>query len=568
MKDVEKKNLRAWRAARENSCESSFKNIRENTCVSSRADIFVNYFKISRADIFQKLIQNLRAKTSMKTLKNTCAGLLLAVVMTAWAAGAMAQTGDLQRATPESQGVSSKAVQSFFESMMAARRTSIHSIIVMRHGKVIAETYPKPFDARYRHTLFSCSKTFVSAAVGLAINDNRLRLTDRVVMFFPDEAPDSLTANLADMTVRDLLVMASGVQPDPDIRVERSDWARAFLSKPVARPGKKFKYDSLCTYMLSAIVQKVTGQTVLDYLRERLLAPMHITDAEWERSPEGYTTGGWGLYIQSESMAKFGQLLLDKGVWNGRRLLPETWVGEMMKKQIDNGSLGYGYQMWCCEHKGSMRADGMYGQFIYVLPDKDMVVVVTQCCGGDSGAERKLLWNVLLPGVKAAPLPATGDSKILRKRSLAYALPTVKGKAADKDDLAFAGKTLKLADNRYGWKTVTVNAFRGRLSLAVTAEGGKRFDIDCGRGVWLEAESDVPPVYSIYPQGRFNGVSGPFRIAACYAVDDRSRLVVRAHYVNWLTALELVFHPAEGGATIDVTENHGAKPYVLKGEYE
>lgn len=172
--------------------------------------------------------------------------------------------------------------------------------MVLRHGKVIAEAYPAPFAPEYRHTVFSCSKTFVGAAVGLAISENRLRLTDRVASFFPDQLPDSISANLADMTVRNLLNMTSGVTPDWNMRNVRTDWIKGYLGKQVKVPGEHFDYDSMSSYILSAIVQKVTGMKVLDYLRMKLFEPMHITDISWEASPEGINTGD-GAYIYRAS---------------------------------------------------------------------------------------------------------------------------------------------------------------------------------------------------------------------------------------------------------------------------
>ena len=181
-----------------------------------------------------------------------------------------AQINELPRSTPEAEGVPSKAVTALFDSLMALPKQTSTAVVVVRHGKVIGEIYPAPFAPEYRHTMYSCSKTFVGAAVGLAIADNRLRLTDRVGAFFPELLPDSVSTNLADMTVRDLLTMTSGVTPDWNMRNLTPDWIRTFLAKPVKTPGKKFEYDSISTYMLSAIVQKVTGMTLLDYLKQKL----------------------------------------------------------------------------------------------------------------------------------------------------------------------------------------------------------------------------------------------------------------------------------------------------------
>ncbi|MDO4756819.1 MAG: serine hydrolase, partial [Parabacteroides sp.] len=325
-----------------------------------------------------------------------------------------AQVYDLPRSTPEAEGVPSKALITVFDSLMGSPRTDIHSFVVMRHGKVISEFYPKPFAIEYKHTMYSCSKTFVSLAVGLAIDENRLRLTDRVATFFIESLPDSISAGLAEMTVEDLLTMRSGIKPDWEMRNKCTDWIRTFLAKPVDGAGEKFGYDSMATYMLSAIVQKVTGMTTLDYLKKKLFKEMHITDIAWELSPEGVNTGGWGLYIQSESLAKFGQLWLNKGKWNGKQLISSSWIEQMSALHVKSNS--YGYQIWHCDYPGAVRADGAFGQWVIVVPDKDMVVVITQCSNASGRYQRGLIWNHIVPQLSDTPLALGNDYKRLQEK--------------------------------------------------------------------------------------------------------------------------------------------------------
>ena len=204
-------------------------------------------------------------------LKKVLFPLLLAFTI----ARATAQVNDLERATPESQGIKSATLVSLFDQLTTLKNVDIHSVMVLRHGKVVGEIYPTPFDAKYKHTMYSCSKTFVSAAIGLAIEENRLRLDDRIAPLFAADLPAEISKELASITVRDLLTMQAGIEPDWNMRNNRRDWVRGYLSKPVSTPGKSFKYDSLCTYMLSAIIQKVTGKTLLEYLRPRLFEPMN-----------------------------------------------------------------------------------------------------------------------------------------------------------------------------------------------------------------------------------------------------------------------------------------------------
>jgi CubicO group peptidase (beta-lactamase class C family) len=201
------------------------------------------------------------------------------------------------------------------------------TVSCFRHGKVIAEGWWDPYKPDLRHTLYSTSKSFTSTAVGFAVSEELLSVDDKVISYFPDQLPDSVSPFLADMTVKDLLTMSAGQSPDPTgvIRSSGPEWVKSFLACPVNNePGTTFLYNSMATYMLSAIVQKVTGEMVLDYLRPRLFEPLGIEGMNWEISPEGYNTGGWGLLLKTEDMAKFGQLYLQKGMWNDKQVILQT----------------------------------------------------------------------------------------------------------------------------------------------------------------------------------------------------------------------------------------------------
>ena len=480
-----------------------------------------------------------------------------------------AQIRELERSTPEAEGVPSGAVIALMDSLMELPKTDIHSVMVLRHGKVIAEAYPAPFAPEYRHAVFSCSKTFVGAAVGLAISENRLRLTDRVASFFPDQLPDSISANLADMTVRNLLNMTSGVTPDWNMRNVRTDWIKGYLGKQVKVPGEHFDYDSMSSYILSAIVQKVTGMKVLDYLRMKLFEPMHITDISWEASPEGINTGGWGVYIQSESLAKFGQLLLNRGVWKGKQLLPAWWVDQMMAKQSDTGSFGYGYgyQMWLCEYPGAIRMDGALGQYVLIIPDKDMVVVITECTLIDGATQRRLVWNRLLPAVTGdQPLIAGKDYKRLQKKQSSYQLPLVQGKASSSLVGKYADKSIMLEPNKFGWQSLELHFKQKEVIMTVTETNGTKYDLLFGYKQWKKASIEGYPPYSIEAKGRFNGIEGPFYVAGSYAWPSPSTLELKAHYVNWITALNLTLRFDGENVQLTVKENYSSEAKVVKGK--
>ncbi len=323
-------------------------------------------------------------------------------------------SNSLPRATPESQGVSTTAILEFIRTADRDVK-SMHSFMLVRNGHVVAEAWWKPESAEKPHVLWSLSKSFTSTAVGLAVADGKLSIDDPVLKFFPDDAPAELSANLKAMRVRDLLTMSTGHQDEVNLRSE-ANWIKAFLAHPVPhKPGTHFKYNTPATFMLSAIVQKVTGKKVVDYLGARLFEPLGIEQPKWDENPQGISLGGYGLYLKTEDIAKFGQLYLQNGVWNGKRLIPEEWIAQATSKQVSNGSdptkdwdQGYGFQFWRCRH-GAFRGDGKDGQFCIVLPEQNAVVAITANTG-DMQAELNIVWDKLLPALAGKPLPANEDA--------------------------------------------------------------------------------------------------------------------------------------------------------------
>jgi CubicO group peptidase (beta-lactamase class C family) len=236
---------------------------------------------------------------------------------------------------------------------------------------------------------------------------------DKVLSFFPDDAPRTIHDNLASLRVRHLLTMTTGHDKDAtDATFRRRDHRaeKAFLSVPVPHaPGTRFVYNSAASYMLSAIVQKLTGQTVLDYVTPRILEPLGIKGACWDSYVNGVNFGGFGLSLRTEDIARFGQLYLDRGLWNGRRLLPESWIAEATARQVPNGEnpspdwvQGYGYQFWRCQPRGVYRGDGAFGQYCIVMPEQDAVMAITAGVG-DMQAVLNSVWQKLLPGMDVPP---------------------------------------------------------------------------------------------------------------------------------------------------------------------
>lgn len=330
---------------------------------------------------------------------------------------------NLPRSSPESQGIASEAIQAFVEAADAKIKT-MHSVMIVRHGQVVAEGWWNPQTPETRHVMHSLSKSFTSTAVGLAIEEGKLSLNDEVLKFFPDDAPAEPSKNLKAMRVRDLLTMSTGQTTEPKRDMKDANWVKTFLAHPVEhKPGTFFMYNTSATYMLSAIVQKATGQKVVDYLKPRLFDPLGIVEPQWGESPQGVTLGGYGLHIRTEDIVKFGQLYLQKGQWQGRQIIPRSWVEKATARQTSNGSnpesdweQGYGYQFWRCRH-GAFRGDGANGQYCIVLPAQDTVIAITAETR-DMPAILNVVWDKLLPALKNKELPENPMDQDRLKKTL------------------------------------------------------------------------------------------------------------------------------------------------------
>jgi CubicO group peptidase (beta-lactamase class C family) len=331
-----------------------------------------------------------------------------------------AAAANLPRSAPEAHGVSSAGLLHFVQSL-DENIDGMHSIMVVRHGQVIAEGWWTPYNAQSQHTMFSLSKSFTSTAVGMAVAEGKLSIDDTLLSIFPDDAPAEPSANLKNMRIRDLLQMSTG-HHDPDIArfnysPESGSAAKGFLTLPVAhKPGTHFVYNTPASFMLSASVQKRTGQSVLEYLKPRLFEPLGIETPIWETNNAGINLGGFGLHIRTEDIAKFGQLYLQKGEWNGKQLIPKAWVAAATTRQTSNGSnpksdwdQGYCYQFWRCQNN-AFRGDGAFGQYCVVMPDQDSVVAITSGVK-DMQAVLNVVWDTLLPELKSATLPPNRNNE-------------------------------------------------------------------------------------------------------------------------------------------------------------
>lgn len=286
------------------------------------------------------------------------------------------------RATPESQGVESEKIREMFLALEKEKSIHLHSIMVLKNGKVIAETSFYPYQKWLWHTTYSMGKSVVSMAIGLLIQEGKLSLDTKIIDIFKKNVNLLSMLKLKNLSVEHLLTMTSGVAFNETGAISGNDWVKSFLDAPLRHePGEVFEYNSMNTYMLSAIVTEVTGETLVDYLKPRLFEPLGITKVFWESCPKGITKGGWGLFLCAEDMAKLGQLYLQKGQWNGVQILPAEWVESSTAKKVippkNTGFEGYGYQIWTGKRERSFAFNGMMGQNVFVYPDVQMVVVTT-----------------------------------------------------------------------------------------------------------------------------------------------------------------------------------------------
>ncbi|WP_308639838.1 serine hydrolase domain-containing protein [Paenibacillus silvisoli] len=317
----------------------------------------------------------------------------------------------LPRSTPEEQGVSSGAILDFLNGIRD-NGWEVHDFMLLRHGHVVAEGWWAPYRSDIPHALYSMSKSIVSTAIGFAVSEGLLSLDDRIVELFPEDVPEIVSENLSAMTIRHLLMMATGHAVNvPTWTCESGNWVRLFLETPVEhQPGTHFVYNTCATYVLCAAILRKCGQSIDEYLNERLFRPLGWSDVKWDRCPRGIAYAGLRFTLTSEEVAKLGQLYLQRGHWNGSQLLPASWIDEATAYQIANGNeedndftQGYGYQFWRCRHN-TYRADGAFGQFCLVMPEQDAVLAVF------SGTDAKedlvnSIWGTLLPGISYEKLP-------------------------------------------------------------------------------------------------------------------------------------------------------------------
>jgi CubicO group peptidase (beta-lactamase class C family) len=484
----------------------------------------------------------------------------------------------LPRSIPEAEGVSSQGIIDFLD---AAAKSSheFHSMMFLRHGKVIAEGWWNPYKPELRHTLYSTSKSFTATAVGFAVSEKRLSVNDKVISFFPDALPDTVSPFLSEMKVRDLLSMSAGLDPDPTFTtvVNDTNWVKAFLKKHVVHePGTKFLYNTLAPYMLSAIVQKVTGEKVIDFLKPRLFEPLAIEGMDWEVDPRGINTGGWGLRLKTEDMAKFGQLFLQKGKWNGNQVLPAAWIDEatslkiyqapdapQSKKDSSDWMQGYCYQMWRCRHN-CFRADGAYGQYIIVMPDQDAVIAITAETG-DMQDELNLIWEYLLPSIKTGTLPENKAlAASLKQKLSSLALPLPAAKSNSSLAAGISGKTYAFGTN--GKHTITFQFPDNSCKVSMMIDTA-RYNFSFGSGQWITGETTLHgPNLLLQAKAHFKGLP-PSKVAGSYTWKDENTLELVLRFIEspHTETINCVFEKNTVSVAIHYSNEPGNVQHEFKG---
>jgi CubicO group peptidase (beta-lactamase class C family) len=421
--------------------------------------------------------------------------------------------------------------------------------MVVRRGHVIAEGWWAPYAPEHNHILYSLSKSFTSTAVGLAIAEGKLDLFDPVLKFFPEDAPAEPGPNLRAMRVRDLLTMSTGHQDEPPAAPDVVS-AQTFLAQEVPhKPGTHFKYNTAATFMLSAIVQKQTGQTLLDYLRPRLFEPLGIENPVWDTNFQGISLGGYGLRVRTEGIAKFGQLYLQKGMWNGKQVLPASWVELATSRQVSNGSnpdsdwdQGYGFQFWRSRHN-AWRGDGAFGQYCVVMPDQDTVVAITSGVR-DMQAVLNVIWDRLLPALHEKALPTnTAGSDRLKQRLAKLQLPTAQGRKDAPGSTRVMGRTFVFPANDRKLEAITLQPAAGTTTIRLVLQiDGAEHEFPCGHQTWQTG------------RGRF-GAFPDEPVAGSHAWDSNDVCVVRlcAYETPFVATLRLAFD--ENQLTLDSEQN-------------
>ncbi|MBR6747416.1 MAG: serine hydrolase [Clostridia bacterium] len=397
----------------------------------------------------------------------------------------MADRHQFQTVTPESVGVPSAAVERFLKRLTETKRFPMHSVLLLRDGKIFSETYWKPFNAERKHRMYSVSKSFTSAAIGMLIGDGKIALNDPIVKYFPDMATEPVNRYMADTTIRDLLMMSTCNYRNA-YSFETTDWARDFIAFPSDHwGGHVFSYDTAATTTLDVLIKRVSGMELCDFLRDRLFRPAGMSEDIWcVQTPCGHDWGGSGIQATPRDLAKFAVVCANGGSYNGQQLIPEDYIRAATSWQIDNTvrnstmceQQGYGYQFWQAPHNGWAML-GMGSQNALVFPEQRLIVITTADTQGYSTAIEDIydaIFDELFPYLeKYDSLP---ENEAGYKELLAYSetkdMPLLVGEAHSDIESAVTGKTYKLSENVMGIESVKFDFEGEQVKLTWVNENG------------------------------------------------------------------------------------------------
>ncbi|MBQ8551823.1 MAG: serine hydrolase [Clostridia bacterium] len=450
-----------------------------------------------------------------------------------------------ETAIPETVGVDSAAIAEFERAIR--EKNAVHQgYMVWKDGKLAASSIVSPYRITDKRHVYSVSKSWTATAIGIAVDEGLLTVEDTVISFFPDLLPENVSENLAKMKVKHLLSMNTGHQNDTFGRIATAEpeWAKRFLALPVENePGTHFCYNTTATYMLSAIITKLTGMRMADYLRPRLFNPLGIEGVIWDESPEGINFGGWGIHVSAEDILKLGVLYLNKGVWNGKRILSEAWVEEATSSVSDNSKrtepdwrVGYGYQIWRCQNN-CYRFDGAYGQYGIICPNKNCVIVLISELGGIIGGSMQdtmnIFWDTIYAGIHECPLPIKKSCDISAHPYLEPPCGTAE----------VTSRSVRCEDNKYDIKALDITPAEGAMALTVYGTDRYAAQLICAHGEWEYNKLDHCPIRPCPGQLDDGEIGMPVEIAASYAVD------------NGVLTVSLMFVTSPHGMTLTLTDD-------------
>ena len=462
-----------------------------------------------------------------------------------------------EKVSPESVGIDSGAVIRLLDAFSENPKAELQALMIVRHGKLAVAGLAAPYREEDKGLVYSVSKSFTSTAIGIAVSEGLLTVEDQVISYFPEYLPEEISDNLAAMRVKDLLTMTTGHDEDTlplliKHRGAEDNWISVFFRTPVLhKPGTHFLYNSGATYLLAAILQKVSGQGMIDYLTPRLFEPLGIEGARWDVSAHGIVSGGWGLSVGAADMMKLGMLYLQHGVYNGKRILPEEWVTAATKKQVDNHDWnpdagpdwlqGYGYQFWGCV-PGFYRADGAFGQYIIVIDKLDTVIVV-KSESDDMQSELTAIWEELLPGIGEVLPENEASCREMERRLASLSLPMQEESGPDRPFRT----TAKLMENPFGITDVAVEVRDGVCHIGYHIKD-IAFTMEAGYQSYLYNEMKQFPLFPDMLPSVF-GRKRDTTLACCYGW-ERESLLLRWQYLGSPHHLDIIM---EAGDDLKIT---------------